>query len=155
MKKHHYKTSVIWTGNTGSGTSGYTNYKRSHTIAKEGGAEIPGSSDPAFRGDATRFNPEDLLVSSVSSCHMLWYLHLCSDHNIIVLQYEDAPEGIMIESPEGGGKFEEVTLYPKVTIEGHARKDLALALHSQAHEKCFIARSCNFEIYIKPVLNCV
>ena len=155
MKIHHYKTKITWTGNTGEGTKGYLNYKRSHTISKDGASDILCSSDPAFRGDPSKFNPEDLLMSSISSCHMLWYLHLCADSNIKVIKYEDSPEGFMEEQPDGGGSFKSVNLHPIITIEGAEFQQIAIELHIEAHSKCFIARSCNFEVYIDPVVNFV
>jgi organic hydroperoxide reductase OsmC/OhrA len=92
---HAFAVSVEWTGNTGEGTSEYTSYQRSHEISAEGKPVIPGSSDPAFRGDRSRYNPEELLVASLSACHMLWYLHLCADANLVVTSYVDHAEGTM------------------------------------------------------------
>lgn len=138
--KHHYQLSVQWTGNHGSGTSGYRDYGREHVITAAGKPPIPGSSDPAFRGDATRWNPEELLVASASACHKLWYLHLCADAGIIVTAYEDQAEGTMDEE-----RMQRVVLRPRVTISAGDR-DLALQLHHTAHEKCYIANSVNFPI---------
>ncbi len=145
MKDHHYKTKTEWNGNLGEGTSGYTAYSRNHEISVEGKPLIPGSSDPSFRGDATRYNPEELLVSAISSCHMLWYLHLCSVNGIIVTRYVDQAEGTMLEEKNGSGQFKEVVIRPAVTI---SKGDINLAhdLHNQAHEFCFIARSVNFPV---------
>src|SRR5947209_274064 len=100
-KEHQYRTRVVWTGNLGTGTSGYTDYSRNHEISAEAKAAVYASSDPAFRGDRSRYNPEELLVASLSSCHMLWYLHLCADDGVQVLQYEDEALGYMQESPDG------------------------------------------------------
>ncbi|TAD82873.1 MAG: OsmC family peroxiredoxin [Bacteroidetes bacterium] len=106
--QHHYRTTIKWTGNTGSGTDHYRNYERSHCIVIENKSDILGSSDPAFRGDQTKHNPEDLLVSSLSSCHMLWYLHLCAQAGVVVTHYVDNAMGIMEEAADGGGQFLEV-----------------------------------------------
>ena len=146
MKKHHYAMSVTWTGNKGEGTKGYRSYDRSHTIGGDGKPVIPGSSDPSFRGDAARYSPEDLLVASISSCHMLWFLHLSSDAGIVVTEYVDHAEGTMIETADGGGRFEEVLLRPRISIEGDPGAAAVDAVHHQAHKLCFIANSCNFLI---------
>ena len=144
-KLHHYKTTVEWTGNRGEGTSGYRSYDRAHTIQVDNKAVINGSSDPAFMGDASRYNPEDLLLASLSSCHMLWYLHLCADNGIIVMEYADHATGTM-EEDENGGQFKEVTLHPFVLVADSSMIEKAGALHKEAHQKCFIANSCNFPV---------
>jgi organic hydroperoxide reductase OsmC/OhrA len=149
-KEHNYAVTLNWTGNKGTGTSAYTAYERSHSISVEHKDEILCSSDPSFRGDKTKYNPEELLVASLSSCHMLWYLHLCSEAGIIVTDYADEAKGIMVETPDGGGHFTEVTLYPAVTITDPSMKEKANSLHEKANELCFIARSCNFPIHHKP-----
>jgi organic hydroperoxide reductase OsmC/OhrA len=77
-QQHRYKVDLLWTGNRGAGTSTYKAYERSYTLHAAGKPDLLGSSDPGFRGDPGRYNPEDLLVASLSSCHMLWFLHLCS-----------------------------------------------------------------------------
>ncbi|MHA4894803.1 OsmC family protein [Pedobacter sp. PWIIR3] len=145
-KEHQYTTSLTWTGNKGSGTMDYRSYERSYVISVENKADILGSSDSAFMGDKTKHNPEDLLVSSLSSCHMLWYLHLCSQNGIVVLDYKDAAVGKMIEEADGSGRFTAVTLYPVVTITDEAHIEKANSLHEQAHKMCFIANSCNFPV---------
>lgn len=154
MKAHHYKVRMEWTGNTGSGTVNYRSYKRDHIYKVEGKPVISGSSDPSFLGDPARHNPEELLVASLSSCHMLWYLHLCASHGITVMSYHDEAEGLMEEgSPEGGGKFTQVTLNPVVTISDATKVPLAESLHHEANKYCFIANSCNFPVKHHPVIN--
>lgn len=151
MKTHRYAVTVKWTGNTGTGTSGYRNYGRQHEIsAGDGKPLIPGSSDPAFRGDPGRWNPEELLVASLSACHKLWYLHLCSDARIIVVDYIDSAEGIMEETADGSGRFLSVVLKPKVTVAPGSDITKAQELHHEAHAKCFIANSVNFPVQNKP-----
>ena len=149
---HTYKSKTIWTGNTGSGTVDYKSYERSHTISIDRKIDIPASSDPAFRGDPTKHNPEELFLSSLSSCHMLWYLHVCSAAGIGVESYEDNAVGIMEETENGSGKFTEVTLYPIVTVRDKSMIEKANMLHHEANKMCFIANSCNFEVKHKP--NC-
>lgn len=145
MKQHTYAIEINWTGNDGAGTKDYRSYRRDHTITAAGKAEIAGSSDPAFRGDRTRYNPEELLVGALSSCHMLSYLHLCAVNHIVVTEYRDAASGVMRENPDGSGEFVSVTLKPVVKIaSGDAAK--AQELHHEAHRLCFIARSVNFPV---------
>jgi len=150
---HRYRMTTTWTGNLGSGTSGYKAYSRSHEITGANKASaIPGSSDPTFRGDAERYSPEDLLVGALSACHMLWVLHLCASAGIVVTEYSDEAAGEMTEHPDGGGEFTLVTLCPKMTITDAARVQDAIALHAKAHEMCFLARSMNFPVTHEPVI---
>lgn len=141
-----YQVDVLWTGNLGSGTSSYRGYERSHSIQVEGKPVIDGSSDPAFRGDEAKYNPEELLVASLSSCHMLWYLHLCAEAGVEVVDYVDHAIGTMIEKPDGSGYFEEVVLKPTVAVSKKSMMHLARELHRKANEKCFIANSVNFKV---------
>ncbi len=147
MKTHKYNSYFEWTGNTGKGTENYTAYARDFTIKVNEKADILGSSDPSFRGDRTRHNPEDLLISSISSCHALWYLHLCAFNNVVVLAYYDNAEGTMTEREDGGGKFTGVVLKPVVVIKEESKIPLAISLHEKANALCFIANSCNFPIH--------
>ena len=148
-RQHNYSLTVKWTGNKGTGTSHYKEYERDHSILVENKTEILGSSDPAFRGDKTKHNPEDLLIASISSCHMLWYLHLCSEAGIIVTDYVDNATGIMVEN-SSGGQFTEVTLNPIVIVTEKSMIDKANELHKKATELCFIANSVNFPVRLKP-----
>ncbi|MEV0346294.1 OsmC family protein [Nonomuraea sp. NPDC050680] len=155
--EHHYSVTVTWTGNLGEGTSGYRSYSREHEVAAEGKPAVPGSADPGFRGDPARWNPEELLVASLSQCHMLWYLHLCSVNGIVVTSYVDEPEGTMVvDAGSGGGRFSEVTLRPTVMITTPSLHAKALELHAEANKLCFIANSTNFPIHHKPtILDCL
>ena len=146
MKDHHFKTTITWTGNTGAGTKDYRSYERAHTISVNGKHDILGSSDPAFRGDKTRYNPEELLLSSVAACHMLWYLHLCSAAGVVVTAYEDKAEGTMVETADGGGYFSQVILKPLITLKDAAMQAKADALHHEANKLCFIANSVKFPV---------
>lgn len=153
MKKHHYTTSLEWTGNEGSGTESYRLYSRNHRIDAEGKQHaILSASDPSFLGDPSRYNPEELFLSSLSSCHMLWYLHLCSVHQIIVTEYMDHATGIMEEDESGSGRFIEVILHPQVKVNNMDMKDKAHELHEEANKMCFIANSCNFKIDHNPTV---
>ncbi|HEX8755082.1 MAG TPA: OsmC family protein [Steroidobacteraceae bacterium] len=147
-KQHQYAVSITWTGNDGNGTQSYRGYRRDHDIVAAGKPPIPASSDPSFRGDRARYNPEELLVASLSSCHMLWYLHLCSINGIIVLEYRDEADGTMQEEDGGAGAFVRVVLKPRVTIAKGGDQGKALALHEEAHHLCFIARSVRFPVEV-------
>ena len=147
---HLYKVIVKWTGNKGEGTLSYKAYDRSHTILIQNKPDIWGSSDPNFRGDKTKHNPEDLFVSSLSACHMLWYLHLCAEAGIIVVDYTDYATGTMVETPEGGGHFVEVTLNPEIIVTEVWMIVKANALHPEANKRCFIANSVNFPVHHNP-----
>lgn len=150
-REHHYQVEIEWTGNRGTGTVHYTEYDRDHLLRAQGKPDVACSSDTAFRGDATRYNPEDMLVASLSSCHMLWYLHLCADAGVIVTSYIDRPKGVMIEG-EGSGHFTEVVLHPEVTVSDDSMKERAQSLHDEAHRRCFIANSVNFPVTHQPVV---
>ena len=143
---HIYQVDLKWTGNVGLGTASYRSYERCHEITGAGKPPILGSSDPAFRGDSARYNPEELLVASLSTCHLLWYLHLCAEAGIVVIDYTDSPLGTMIETEDGRGHFTEVILKPKVTVAADSKLALAEQLHAQAHHLCFIANSMNFPV---------
>ena len=145
MNKHQYSANIVWTGNNGTGTSDYASYSRDHVISIDHKQDLQGSSDSIFRGDVTKHNPEDMLLSSLSVCHMLWYLHLCADAGVIVTAYTDKVEGVL-EYGKVGGRFTEVTLHPIVTVESEEMISLAMSLHSKAHDCCFIANSVNFPV---------
>jgi len=149
---HSYAVRVTWTGNQGTGTSGYRDYRRDHDISADGPPTIAGSSDPAFRGDRTRWNPELELTAALSSCHMLWYLHLCSVAGVTVLDYTDQASGTMEESADGSGRFTEVTLRPRVTVATPDMVEPAKRLHAEASAKCFVANSVNFPVKHEPVI---
>ena len=150
-ENHHYTTAIEWTGNRGTGTSAYRAYSRDHVIRIPGKPDIPGSSDPHFLGDPARHNPEEMLVAALSTCHMLWYLHLCAEAGIVVTAYRDAAEGVMALESDGGGRFTTVTLRPEVALAPGADAARARALHHDAHEKCFIARSVHFPVTVEPL----
>ena len=139
-----------WTGNLGRGTAGYAAYSRDHLIQVAGKPDIAATLDTAFRGSPGRYNPEELFVAALSSCHMLWYLHLCAVNDIVVTDYKDEAVGAMVETDDGGGYFRDVTLFPVVTITDAARIPRAMELHREAAKKCFIANSCNFPVRHEP-----
>lgn len=144
-KQHNFALQVKWTGNKGTGTSDYREYERDHTVITENKTDILCSSDPAFRGDGTKHNPEDFFIASLSSCHMLWYLHLCADAGVVVVDYIDNVTGTLAELPEGG-RFTEVTLHPIITVKDASMREKAIELHETANKKCFIANSVNFKV---------
>ncbi|MFC4604595.1 OsmC family protein [Rhodococcus kronopolitis] len=152
MREHRYDLTVTWTGNVGKGTADPGAYDRDHVVSAPGKPDLPGSSDPSFRGESSRWNPEELLVASLSQCHMLWFLGLAAAAGVVVTGYVDHPNGTMTEEPGGAGQFAEVTLRPEVTVPastGSATdvRDRLDALHHRAHEMCFIARSVNFPVH--------
>jgi len=148
--EHHYAVTVTWAGNRGTGTSGYRDYGREHAISAPGKAGIAGSADPAFRGDPERWNPEELLLTALSQCHMLSYLHAATSAGVTVVSYEDDAVGTMQQTPDGGGHFTSVTLRPRVVITDAAQLALAEELHHEASRMCFIASSVNFPVGHEP-----
>jgi organic hydroperoxide reductase OsmC/OhrA len=155
MTEHHYKLSAVWHGNKGTGTSGLRAYDRSHTVTITGKPDLHLTTDNPHVGDKTKLNPEDLLVTAVSSCHMLSYLYVCAMDGIVVTDYVDNATGIMIENDKGGGQFKEVTLNPVVTVAEKSMVAIAELLHHKAHEVCYIANSVNFEVKCKPVIKVI
>lgn len=153
-REHGYALTTTWTGNLGSGTSGYRDYSRDHEIrlASKPDQVLLGSADPTFRGDGSRLNPEELLLSALSQCHLLSYLHACVMAGVVVLDYTDEATGTMITTPDGGGHFTEVTLHPFVTIAAGSDAEAAERAHETAHAMCFIAASVNFPVRHEPVI---
>ena len=150
-RRHQYRVTNRWTGNLGSGTSSYRAYSRNHELDGEGkGQPVLGSSDPLYRGDRTRYNPEDLLVGALSACHMLWVLHLCADAGIVVLEYTDEAVGEMVEHADGSGEFTRVVLHPRMVISDAGRIPDVGAIHDRAHHFCAMARSVNFAVEHAP-----
>jgi len=150
-RQHEYATTITWTGNTGTGTSTVRDYSRDLEIAVAGKPTIPGSSDPHFRGDPTRYNTEELLVASLSGCHMLWYLSECATAGVVVTAYVDRAEGFMTEDADGSGRFTRVVLRPEITLAPGADLDAARHAHHTAHAKCFIANSVTFAVEVEPI----
>lgn len=155
MNTHSYTVQCRWTGDLGQGTRSYRGYSRAHTLHIDGKPAIEGSADPAFRGDPARFNPEDLLLASISSCHMLWYLHLCAGAGLVLRDYVDEATAVMREDGRAGGAFVEAVLRPRCFFEAPFDRARAEALHHAAHECCFIANSVNFPIRVEPLLETV
>jgi organic hydroperoxide reductase OsmC/OhrA len=159
MKTHNFKGSLVWTGNLGSGTSAYDQYGRDFEVNTEGKHLIYGSADSAFRGNDQRINPEDFLMNALSSCHMLWYFHLCADNGIVVVDYTDNYTGVLSIDDEGLGRMSGVTLNPVVKIDKSKSipdaQKRAIELHHAAHEKCFIANSVNTRVYCNPTVELI
>ncbi|MGF9566531.1 OsmC family protein [Neorhizobium sp. JUb45] len=152
---HEYSSRIIWTGNRGEGTSSYRAYDRTWDIAIDGKAPIHCSNDPLLGGDKSKMNPEDLLISALSACHMLWYLHYASEANIVVTAYDDAPIGVGEISRNGAGKFTAAILRPRITVKEGADLTVAHEIHHRIHEVCFIARSVNFPVSYEPVFTTI
>ncbi|MBY0690091.1 OsmC family protein [Microbacterium marinilacus] len=144
--EHHYALTATWTGNLGSGTSGYRDYTRDVTLEVDGKPALLASSDKPFRGDPERWNPEDLLVAALSECHLLSYLHACVQAGVVVTSYVDEATGLLREDGKGSAQFEEVVLHPRVTVADASMAEAARAAHATAHDWCFIARSVNFPV---------
>lgn len=147
---HHYDVTVDWTGNLGTGTSSYREYSRDHLIRLPGLPELPGSSDPSFRGDKSRYNPEQFLLTALAQCHMLSYLHVAVMNGVVVTGYQDHATGTMRLNRDGSGQFEEVTLNPVVTVSEESMLATADELHREANRLCFIANSVNFPVHHRP-----
>lgn len=150
--QHEYAVTVRWTGAGGAGTASYTSYSRDHDVLLAGRPVLPGSADPAFRGDPTRYTPEELFVASLSQCHMLWFLHLAAAAGVVVREYADDATGSMRVEAAGEGQFTDVTLHPRVTVDAGSHVDDAVLadVHRRAHDHCFIARSVNFRVLVEP-----
>ncbi|QAY58686.1 OsmC family peroxiredoxin [Microbacterium protaetiae] len=148
--EHHYRVHADWNGNRGAGTTGYRDYDRLVTLRIPGKPDLAASSDKPFRGDPSRWNPEDLLLAALSECHLLSYLHACVGAGVVVTSYEDDATGVMTEDGKGGGAFTEVVLRPRVTVAAASMIEPARAAHHQAHEWCFIANSVNFPVRVQP-----
>lgn len=153
-KQHHYRVSLAWSGNTGGGTASGRGYSRAHELLAEGKPPIPGSSEPGFRGDGSRWNPEELLLASLSACHQLWYLGLCAAAGVVATAYEDHAEGWMAEEADGAGQFTRVLLRPHVALAPGSDVGKARALHHEANAKCFIARSVRFPVEHEASFDC-
>ncbi len=150
--EHRYALRTTWTGDRGNGTTGYRDYDRSCTIQIDGKVDLLASADKPFRGDRTRWNPEDMLLAALSECHLLSYLHACVQAGVVVVGYRDDATGVMVEDGRGGGAFREVVLSPHVTVADASMVDAATAAHAQAHEWCFIANSVNFPVRHEPTI---
>lgn len=149
--EHGYRVEIEWTGARGAGTTGYRDYGRDHTVSADDKLhDILGSSDRAFRGEADRWNPEELLLAALAQCHMLSYLHVATTNGVVVTAYDDDASGTMREDGRGGGAFTEVTLRPRVEVADPATVDLAQSLHARAAELCFIGASVNFPVHHEP-----
>ena len=148
--EHNYKLTTEWTGNTGEGTKNVRTYDRSHTVSIQGKPELFLTTDNPAVGDNSKLNPEDLLVSAISSCHMLSYLYVCALEGIVITSYIDIATGIMIEQASGGGSFKEVTLNPIFHVSDESMLEKAIELHHKAHKICYIANSVNFDVKCNP-----
>ena len=144
--EHRYELTATWQGNRGTGTSGYRDYSRDVTIEIDGKQELLASADRPFRGDPARWNPEDLLIASLSECHLLSYLHACVTAGVVVVSYRDRASGVMREDGKGGGAFTDVLLRPEVVVAEESMIEAAERAHEDAHRMCFIANSVNFPV---------
>ena len=148
--EHSYHIGVVWQGNRGTGTSGYRDYSRELTVSAAGKHPIEGSADKPFRGDLSRWNPEELLLAALAQCHLLSYLYVAVTEGVVVTDYSDSATGTMVEDGKGGGAFTQVLLRPRVTVADSSMADAAMRAHRKANELCFIARSVNFPVLHEP-----
>lgn len=144
--KHLFKAEVDWTSNQKPSDSTKRFYSKTHQIIIEGKPVLNVSAAKAFKGDPELYNPEDLLLSSLVSCHMMSYLYVCAQNDIEVLEYSDNAEATLEVAADGSGRFVAVRLYPKVKISNSDKIELAVELHTKANQLCFIANSCNFPV---------
>lgn len=151
MASHHYALDLTWQGNLGTGTSGYRDYARDVLLRAAGKPDLAGSADPTFRGDATRWNPEELLLAALAQCHLLSYLHSAVNHGVVVTSYDDSPVGTMDQVGQGG-HFTEVVLRPRVVVADASMVEAAREIHGEASTNCFIAASVNFPVRHEPVV---
>ncbi|WP_353809386.1 OsmC family protein [Agromyces sp. SYSU T00194] len=148
---HHYEVGLDWLGDRGEGTSHYRAYGRVNRLEAHGKLHpIEGSADRTFHGDRDRWNPEELLVGALSECHMLSYLHVATNHGVVVVGYTDRATGTMREDGRGGGAFTEVVLHPRVVVRDEGMAEVAATLHAEAAAKCFIAASVAFPVRHEP-----
>lgn len=151
MTDHHYALDLVWQGNRGTGTSGYRDYDRTVLLTAAGKPDLLGSADPTFRGDAARWNPEELLLAALAQCHLLSYLHSAVNHGVVVVAYDDSPVGTM-EQVGQGGRFTSVTLRPRVTVADASMAEVAQRIHGEASTNCFIAASVSFPVGHEPTV---
>jgi organic hydroperoxide reductase OsmC/OhrA len=150
LQEHRYSARLRWTGNLGSGTSGYRSYSRDHQVEVDGPGLLLGTADPTFHGSRDRWNPEQLLLTAVAQCHMLSYLHVAVRAGLVVTAYTDSPVGNLRLNRDGSGEFTDILLAPHVEVDHHGRTELADSLHAEAHRLCFIARSVSFPVHHEP-----
>jgi organic hydroperoxide reductase OsmC/OhrA len=150
-----YKAEIEWIGNKGSGTFDYRSYGRSHVIRIPDKEPIQASSDSTFRGEKNKHNPQELFLSSISSCHMLWYLFLCAEEDIVVLEYSDNASGILIMEPDRSGYLKEIILNPSVVVAEQSMIQAGIEMHDRARDKCFLANACSIPILHKPTVKCL
>jgi organic hydroperoxide reductase OsmC/OhrA len=150
LTAHTYDVTVTWTGNRGEGTTGIRDYDRDLVVSADGPEDIAASSDPGYLGDPKRWNPEQLFTASISQCHMLWYLGICSRAGVVVHAYSDEAVGTMVSEADHHARFTEVVLRPRIVVGTEDQVERAIALHEKAHEFCFIAQSVNFEVKVEP-----
>ena len=147
---HHYAAKITWHGRRDGLPFDYRSYDRTHRVEIEGKPAFIASADPTFLGDSSLYNPEDMLVVALSSCHMLSYLAICARARVTVLSYTDEAEGVMVMDQPDTGRFSDVLLKPVVELAPGSDVEKARSFHAMAHKVCFIARSVNFPVRCEP-----
>ncbi|MHC5202267.1 OsmC family protein [Myroides sp. LJL119] len=125
---------------------------KNHLIEISGKSDLQISAAKEFKGDPFLHNPEDLLLSSLMSCHMMSYLYACKQNNLVIDSYQDSGKATLELHLDGSGKIIQVDLYPRVVVQRSNEIDLAQELHKTASKLCFIGNSCNFPIYCHPTV---
>ena len=150
-----YTAEILWQ----RGTQPFLDkrYSRQHTIRFDGGLSVPGSSSPHVvplpMSDAAAMDPEEALIASLASCHMLWFLAIAAERGFCVDDYADAASGVMEKNDMGKLWMARVTLRPAVRFSGDklpSRAELD-AMHHAAHADCFIANSVRSDVRCEPV----
>lgn len=146
MSEHFAR--IVWERTSSS--FAYDEYNRAHLWSFDAGVETPASAAPAYRGEPDRVDPEEALVASIASCHMLTFLALCSKKRLTIDRYEDRAVGVMTKNDAGKLWVSRVDLFPKIAFAPGVIVDepALIALHHRAHEECFIANSVRTEIIV-------
>lgn len=148
--RHTFEAHLSWTKPDEASSNRKRIYGKTHLMQINGKQDLTISAAKAFKGDPALHNPEDQLLSSIMSCHMMSFLYVCSQHNMEVFSYKDKATAILETYEDGSGKIVSVSLFPQVIIADHNQIELANALHVKANKLCFIANSCNFPVQHEP-----
>ena len=150
-----YSATILWQRSGAAFTD--QRYSRAHVWQFDGGVEVPGSSSPHAvplpYSNAQAVDPEEAFVAALSSCHMLWFLHIAAQRGFVVERYEDRADGVMAKNAEGKLAMTRVTLRPRAEFAGEKRpeREHIEDLHHAAHDQSIIANSVKSEVRCEPV----